>query len=71
MTIRQAVQAMLDAHGDGWQCAELVVCMALERVDASGELESGPWIWTPHDQPEWKTDGLLEAAVELRHDSGD
>ncbi len=58
---------MLDACGDGWQCAQVVVAMGLERVNADGELESSPWIWTPPGQPDWQTDGLLEAAVEMRH----
>ena len=67
MTIREAIQAMLDAHGDGWQCAQFVICMGLERVTADGDLESSPWIYAPHQQPEWQTDGLLDAAAEMRH----
>lgn len=67
MTIREAIQAMLDAHGDGWQCAQFVICMGLERVTADGELESSPWIWAPGQQPDWQTDGLLDAAMEMRH----
>lgn len=57
---------MLDAHGDGWQCAQFTICMGLERVNADGELESSPWIYTPPAQPDWMTDGLLEAAMEAR-----
>ena len=67
MTIREAIQAMLDAHGDGWQVAQLVVSMGLERVNSDGELESSPWIWAPPQQPDWMTDGLLEASMEMRH----
>ena len=65
--IHAAIQAMLDAHGDGWQVAQYVVCLGLERVGPDGELESSPWIYTPQQQPDWMTDGLLEAAAEMRH----
>jgi len=41
--------------------------MGLERVTADGELESSPWIWAPGQQPDWQTDGLLDAAMEMRH----
>ena len=63
--IRAAVQALLDAYGDGWQCAQMVVVMGLERV-GDGTIESSPWLWCPPSQPDWQTDGLLEAAIELR-----
>lgn len=63
--VRAAIQALLDAHGDGWSLAQVVVCMGLERVSADG-VESIPWMWTPPDQPDWMTGGLLESAMELR-----
>lgn len=61
--IRAAVQAMLDDLGDGWKVDQLVICMGLERI---GRVESTPWLWAPPDQPEWQTDGLLAAAVDMR-----
>ena len=64
--IRAAVQALLDAEGDGWCVAQIVLCMGLERVNRSGEIESAPWIWTPKSQAEWMTDGLIESALCLR-----
>lgn len=64
--IRDAIQAMLDAHGDGWTVGQHVIVMSLERVDADGRLITCPWIWTPRDQAEWMTDGLLAAAHDLR-----
>ena len=66
MTIRQAIQTMLDECGDGWQVAQFVVVMGLERV-RDGEIESSPWLWAPPQQPDWQTDGLLEAATEMRY----
>ncbi len=30
--IREAIQKMLDAHGDGWYLAQHCVVMAIERV---------------------------------------
>ena len=65
--IRAAIQAVLDSYGDGWQVAQYVACLGLERVNSDGELESSPWILAPPQQPEWMTDGLLEAALEMRH----
>ena len=67
MDIRAALQAMLDQYGDGWQVAQFVVCLGLEKVNTDGELESTPWVYAPPGQPDWQTDGLLEAAAEMRH----
>jgi len=64
--LRDAVQALLDADGDGWCAAQIVVCMGLERVNSSGEIESAPWLWAPKSQAEWMTDGLIESALCLR-----
>ncbi len=69
--IRSAVQAVLDAAGDGWSVAQFVLCLGLERVDSNGELESTPWVWTPPHQPDWMSDGLIEAAMELRQRAGE
>lgn len=65
--VRAAIQAILDASDDpGWQVAQFVICMGLERVTADGELDSTAWLWTPPRQAEWMTDGLLESATDLR-----
>lgn len=65
--VRAAVQALLDAIGDGWCVAQLVLCMGLERVNSStGDIESTPWIWAPKSQAEWMTDGLIETALNMR-----
>lgn len=69
--VRAAVQAVLDAAGDGWHCAQMVVCMGLERFNSDGELESIPWVWWPPTQPDWMALGLIESAVELRRDVDD
>ena len=60
-----AVQAMLDAHGDGFQVSQLVICMGLERV-VNGEIEATAWVWSPPSQPDWMTAGLLEAGMVMR-----
>lgn len=62
MTIRAAVQAMLDAHDDGWSVTQYVVCMGLERV-VDGRIESIPWHWCPPDQPPWMSRALVDAAA--------
>lgn len=67
--IENAIQSMLDAYGDGWSVAQYVIVMSIERVTSDGRLESAPWIFVPRDQPEWMTDGLMEAAHGLRADA--
>lgn len=65
--VRAAVQAILDAAPDaGWHCAQFVVAMGLERVTPEGGIEAIPWVWSPPEQADWMTAGLLEAAAELR-----
>jgi hypothetical protein len=68
--LRAAIQELLDAEGDGWIVNEYVVALGLEKIDASGHIESTAWVWAPSEQPEWVSDGLLQAAVELREHSG-
>ena len=65
--LRQAIQQLLDSYGDGWLLGEFVLALGLQRVDSDGSLESTAWTYAPPDQPEWMTDGLLEAAAEMRH----
>lgn len=69
--IRAAVQLLLDAAGDGWNIAQFVISMGLERVNSDGELEATSWLWAPPSQPEWMTDGLLDSAHELRLMAGE
>lgn len=66
--VREALQTILDAHGDGYQLAEHVVVMGLERVSADG-IESTVWYWTPAGQPEWKSAGLLEMGARMLDDA--
>lgn len=68
-TIRQAIQTMLDQLGDGWQVAQHVIAMSLERVSPDGTIETTAWYWSPPGQPDWMTTGLLDAAVELDVDA--
>lgn len=67
--VRHYIQTMLDNSGEGWQLAQYVLCMGLERVDSEGQLECTPWLWAPHDQADWMTDGLLQACVGLREEA--
>lgn len=64
--VRAAIQAVLDAHPDGFQLAQFVIAMGLERVTPDGDIEAIPWVWAPPSQPDWMTGGLLEAALDLR-----
>ena len=66
--IRQAIQAMLDAEGDGYIVEDFVLALGLQKMLPDGSVDSTAWVWTPTEQADWKTDGLLRAAVELRAD---
>jgi hypothetical protein len=69
VSIRDAVQALLDEHGDGWTVTQHVVVMGLERV-FDGRIEATAWVWAPPSQPDWMTAGLLDAGIAL-HDAAD
>lgn len=65
--LRDAIQAVmdeLDEDRDGWVVGQFLICMALERMDTSGRVESCAWHWAPPEQPEWQNIGLLLTAVE-------
>ena len=64
--VRAAVQAILDAEDDGYMASQFVICMGLERFSSEGKIESTPWIWTPPEQAEWMTVGLLDSALDLQ-----
>ena len=63
MTIRQAIQLLLDAHDDGWFVSQHVVVMGLERV-VDGRIESAAWHWCPPDQPVWMSRALIAEALD-------
>lgn len=67
--VRVAIQQMLDAEGDRWIVDDFVLALGLQRITAEGTVESAAWVWAPAEQADWKTDGLLRAAVEFRQDS--
>lgn len=63
--LRAALQALLDEQGDGYSVAQYVIAFGLERI-VDGRIESAAWVWSPPQQADWQTDGLLLAACELR-----
>ena len=65
--IREAIQALLDAEGDGWTVTEFVIVMGIERFDAAGNIEADDWTWSPTEQPDWKNAGLLTTAFDKRY----
>jgi len=67
--LRNAIQKLLNAEGDGWVLDQFVLALGLQRVNSDGDVESTAWVWAPAEQPDWQTDGLLQAASELREDS--
>ena len=64
--IRAAIQQLLNREGDGWVLDKFVLALGLERMNSDGHLETSAWVWSPAEQADWITDGLLRAAVELR-----
>lgn len=67
--IRQAIQQLLDAAGDGWVVDQFVLSLGLQRMNSSGEIESSAWVWAPSEQPDWQTDGLLQASLDMRDEA--
>ena len=64
--VRAAIQKVLDASGDGWHLgSSFVVVMGIERITDKG-IEATAWYLHPQEQPDWATDGLLHAVLELR-----
>lgn len=63
--LRAALQAVLDACGDGYTLDGFVVVMGLERIGPDG-IETVPWWTSPADQPQWVTDGLVLALDDMR-----
>jgi hypothetical protein len=67
--LRNAIQKLLNAEGDGYVLNEFVLALGLQRIDSDGNIDSTAWVWAPAEQPDWITDGLLRAASELREDA--
>jgi hypothetical protein len=67
--LRNAIQKLLNAEGDGYVLNEFVLALGLQRMDSEGNVDSTAWVWAPAEQPDWITDGLLRAASELREDA--
>jgi hypothetical protein len=64
--LRNAIQKLLNAEGDGFIVDQFVLALGLQRIDSDGKVQSTAWVWAPAEQPDWQTDGLLRAASELR-----
>lgn len=64
--IREAIQKILDIHGDGWSSSHYVVAIGLERVTEDGNLETSSWWYAPPTQADYITDGLLGKVCEMR-----
>ena len=62
---RAAVQAILDAAGDGWTLAHYVIPMGIERMSADGHVEHTFWLYNPPNQADYITEGLLAHAADL------
>lgn len=64
--VRAAIQRVLDAADDGWQLgSSFVVVMGIERLTEHG-IEATAWYLHPVEQPNWATDGLLNAVAQMR-----
>jgi hypothetical protein len=67
--LRDAIQRLLNESGDGWHVTQYVIAMGLERINPDGSVECVAWHWSPRDQPEWQSLGLLDRAVEAMHEN--
>lgn len=66
--IRAAIQNLLDSENEGWHLSQYVLALGLERVVDGNRMESIAYVWSPEEQPDWATDGLLQAALLIRED---
>lgn len=66
--LRTALQALLDSEGDGWMISHYVVVLGIEKVTAA-EIKSSVWLAVPHAQPDYVSDGLLAAGVDMRENA--
>ena len=66
LRLRESLQYMLDCEGDGWQLVHHVVAMGLQKMDANGVITSTTWMVVPAEQPDYVTDGLVQAAEDMR-----
>lgn len=64
--IAAAIQSMLDDDNEGWHLCQFVLCLGLEQVASDGTMRSVAYVWSPPDQPDWSTDGLLNACADIR-----
>lgn len=64
--LRDAIQAVINELDDdrSWNVSQFVISMGLERMTADGHIESCSWQWSPPEQADWQTIGLLVTAVE-------
>lgn len=69
-SIREAIQAMLDGVGDGYQLGPFVISMGLERLTGEG-VEGTHWYCIPTGQATWITAGLLMATEDMIHQDVD
>ena len=67
--IREAIQALLNQIGDGWTVTQYVVSMGLERINSDQHVENTAWYYTPPEQADWQTAGLLRQADEMHYES--
>lgn len=63
--LREALQAVLDDSGDGWQLAHYTVILGLQQMDSAGRVGSCAWMLSPIDQPGYVTEGLLTSATDM------
>lgn len=67
--VREAIQELLNGIGDGWTVTQYVVAMGLEKIAENGEVESVAWYYTPPEQADWQTVGLLRQTCDMHYDA--
>ena len=67
--VREAIQELLNQLGDGWTVTQYVISMGLERMGSDSRVEATSWYYTPLEQADWQTLGLLRQAAEMHYES--
>lgn len=68
LALSKALQGLLDSEGDGWMISHYVVVLGIEKVGET-DIKSSVWPAAPPWQPDYVSDGLLAAGVEMREDA--
>ena len=70
-SIRETLQAVVDAIDGTWTVAHYVAVVGMQRVADDGSIETRVMIAQPDGQPDYVAEGLLSAGWDVCQSCGD